>query len=110
MVEAVERGEGRDCGLQRVQRHKLVFAGVDQDRHPPPDRSIAKGFGRLVEKGAAGERQRADQRIAERIMEHGRAAARRMDPDLLLSLEHSHLGARGKRGGRGQARDPASDD
>ena len=53
-----------------------------------PSGTSLKPSGGEFEEGAAGERQRPDQPVAERIMEHGRASARRVEADLLLGLEH----------------------
>ena len=48
--------------------------------------------------------------FAERIVEHGRASAGGMEPDLVLGLKHRHLRMSGKgRGGR-QAGNTAPDD
>ena len=70
-----------------VKLGKLVLSGMDQDRHSMAERRVAETGRRDFEKGPAGEGQRPDQRVAQRIMEHGRAAAGRVVADRLLRLE-----------------------
>ena len=92
-VEPLELGEQRNLRLERVQCAALVFARMDQHRHRAAERDIAETLRRRLSKnGSAGERQRAHQPVAERIMEHGRASPRGVKADLLLRFEHGHLG------------------
>ena len=101
-VEPLELGERRNLRFERVERRALLLARMDQHRHPVPERHIGESLGRIVEERAAGERQRADEPVAERIMDHGRASARRVKADLLFGFEHGHPGVarQCRRGGR----------
>ena len=65
---------------------------------------------RVIEERAAGERQRPHQPVAERIMKHRRASSRRVEADLLLTLQHRDLRMSRKRRGRREARDSAAND
>ena len=109
-LDPLELRERRDVRMQRVELGKLVFAGMDQDRHAMAERRVGETGRRSFEKSPAGERQRPDQRVAERIMQHRRASAGRVIADGLLGLEDDDLGMGGERGRRGQSRDPAADD
>ena len=55
-----------------------------------------KSLRRVFEERAACERQRADQPVAERIMDHCRASARRVKADLFFRLQHDDLGVADK--------------
>jgi hypothetical protein len=75
LVEPLERGKRGQLGLKCVERVALILAGVDQHRHASPERQVAERRGRIVEEGPAGQGQCPHQPVAERVMEHGRAAA-----------------------------------
>src|SRR5579864_7735669 len=83
---------------------------MHQYRHPMAERRVAKSAGGRIEKRAAGKRERAHEPVAERIMDHRRAAARRMVSDLLLRLEHGDARMFRKRGCCRETGDPAADD
>ncbi len=83
--------ERRDLRVEQFELRQLVLAGVDQHRHAVAERDVAESVWRLFEEGPAGEGQRADQRIAERIVKHRRASAGRVIADRLLGLEDGHL-------------------
>jgi hypothetical protein len=106
-VKPLEPGETRELRFERVERRALVIARVDQHRHLPSDR--AKFIRRIVEKRPAGQRQRAHQPVAERVMEHGRASPRSVKADLLLGFEHEDARIAGERGGRRQSGNPTAD-
>src|SRR5574338_595695 len=83
---------------------------MDQHRHAPPERSAGKALWRRLEEPAAGQRQRSDEAVAERIMEHGRASPGGMEADLLLGLEDDNARPRRQLRRDRQAGDPAADD
>ena len=107
-IELVERGERRKLFVKLVERFPLVLAGVDEHRNEVAD--LTKFTRRIVEEWTTGERQRTHKAVAERIMDHRRASARRMIPNLLFGFEDAHSRMPGKRSGRGETRDPAADD
>ena len=56
-----------------------------------PSGTSLNPIGRKIEKRPAGERQCAHKPGSpKRIMDHGRASARRMVADLVLGFEHEH--------------------
>ena len=109
-VEMFERGKGRNLGVEPVQRLALVVARMHEHRHPVAERHVGETLGRVVEEGPAGERQRAHQAVAERIMEHRRASARRMVAGLLFRLENQDSSMAGQRRCRGKSGNPTPDD
>ena len=98
-----------DFDLESVERLTLIFARVNENRHGVTERSVREAIRRIFDEAAAGKRQRANETIAEEIMEHRRASPRRVKADLLLGLEHRHSGLAREDGCRGEARDPAAD-
>ena len=109
-VEPLELGEGDSSvwsasSAGRSSSRAWTSTGIRR-----PSGTSPKLAGRIFEEGPAGQRQRPDQPVAERIMEHGRAAARRMIADLLLGLEHRNARmVRQRRRGR-KPGDAAADD
>src|SRR6478735_945852 len=95
-VEPLEVRKDGDFGLERIECHLLVLTSVDEHRHAMAERDIGEGIRRTVEETAARKRQRPNQPVAKRIMDHGRASARGMEPDLLLGLEHGYASVRGQ--------------
>src|SRR5690348_10776995 len=74
------------------------------------ERQIGESIGRIFDEPAARERQRTNKAVAEEIVKHRRASARRMIADLLFRLEDEHTAMLGKRGCRGKSGDAAADD
>ena len=74
-IESLELGEEGDISIQRVQRPAFVFARMDQDRHSAAERMVAEPFGWILEESAAHKRERPDEPIPERVVQHSRAAA-----------------------------------
>src|SRR5690242_19512992 len=73
-------------------------------------RDISETIRRTLDETAARERQRPNESIAEEIMQHRRAAARRVKADLLFRLEHGDFAVLRKRSCRRKAGDAAADD
>jgi hypothetical protein len=96
--------------VQILERRDLPGAGMNQHRHSPTKRHVGEAGRWLLEEPTAGERQRPHLRIAERVVEHGRASARRMIADRCLGLEDGHFRMAREHRRRGQARDPAAND
>ena len=99
-IEPLQLREGRDVGVEGFECVALLLPRVDEDRHSV--RADRRRNARVDRRRRpAGERQRADEAVAERIMEHRRASARRVKADLLLGLEDRDLGMgrEGRRGG-----------
>ena len=74
-IETLELGKLADFSLQRFKRGAFVLARMDQHRHLVAERNVRELARWIVEKRAAGERQRAYDTIAQRIMDHRRATA-----------------------------------
>ena len=110
LVEPLKRGKGGQLGLKRVERRALILARVDQNRHAPPERDVAEAGRRIIEEGPAGQGQCPHQPVAERVMEHGRAAAGRVIADLLFGLEHCDASMVRQCGSGGEPGDPTADD
>ena len=80
----------------------LVRPGVDQDRHRHRHRRVAEPVRRGSKKGRLASVSARTSGVAKRVMEHGRAAAGRVEADRLLRLEHGDLGMLAERGGGGK--------
>src|SRR6185503_2008245 len=109
-IEPLQFGERRNFSFEAVQRLPLLFPPMDEDGHAVAQRYLAEPFGWLVKERPAGEGQRPHKPIAERIMHHRRAPARRMVADLLLRLEHRHARMVRQRGRSGESRNAPTDD
>ena len=103
-------GEGSNRRVQNLERRNLLSAGVNQHGHSSTKRHVGEAGRWLLEETTAGERQRPHLRIAERVVEHGRASARRMIADRFLGLEDGHFRMAREQRRRGQTRDPAAND
>src|SRR5689334_22782435 len=108
-IEPLQFRELADLGLERVQTCTLFLASVDKDGHSAAERHVGEALRRHLEEASARQGQRADEPVAERVMDHRRAPAGRVEADLLLGLEHSHARALRELGRRGKAGDPAAD-
>ena len=85
-VDPLERRERRHIRFGALEVVDLLGASVDKDRQRMAERRCSNLGRWVVEQPAADQGQRSDHRVAERIMEHGRASARGVEAGLLLGL------------------------
>ena len=91
-VEPLNIGEQANVRLKLVQGGALVLASVNQDWHRTSKRDVGEARRRILDELAAGERQRPNQPVAEEVVKHRSASARRVKADLLLGLDHGNAG------------------
>ncbi len=109
LVQHLQLGEGGDCRMKRFERGEFLLARMDQHRPSMAERHVGKALRRLLEEAAARQCERANLRVAERVVQHGRASAARVIADRLFRLEQGHASLCGKRRGRREAGNAAAD-
>lgn len=109
-IETLHLRERRDGSIHRFQLFGFVGPGVNEYRNRASERNVGKSFRRRIEKTPASLGQHSHHRIAKRVVQHGRAAARRVEAELVLGLKHEHSGMVCKSGGCGKTCDAAADD
>ena len=109
-VEALNLRELADLRFKSIQRFALILTRVDEHWHPVAERNIGEFRGRIIEERPAGEGQRAHEPVAEEIMDHRRASARRMEAHLFLGFENGNLRMSRKRRSCRESSNPAAND
>jgi hypothetical protein len=73
-ANALQLGEGRDSRIESIEGGQFLVARMDKRLLPVTERNIGKSVRRALDERATRKRQRADERVAECVMEHRRAS------------------------------------